>query len=221
MGMMMAANPPPRFARQELQKILLREGPLAFHAFLDDWGIKLRPDDLTELAWFLMPGLQGSPTASREEHVFLVQVPDAEEATWATVGGTGFDTLFWATPSRALHMYGRGELHLTLMQWYVLHELVRSLPKLHALPARLAAPPSKDAPLWHPAALELCVGAATSRSGVGYSSLLLPGDEDHQTLPGSTGQRHRFLIERVGVELKVHGIQRAPEYQDCKLQSRL
>ena len=31
------------------------------------------PEDLFELSWFLMPGPRG------EEHIFLVQIPDADE----------------------------------------------------------------------------------------------------------------------------------------------
>ncbi|CAE7667383.1 unnamed protein product, partial [Symbiodinium pilosum] len=98
-GIMAAANPPPSFARQELQKILLREGPMAFHAFLDDWGIRLRPEDLFELSWFLMPGPQG------EEHIFLVQIPDADEACWANNAGSDECDIVWATPSDLLEMH--------------------------------------------------------------------------------------------------------------------
>ncbi|CAK0823223.1 unnamed protein product, partial [Prorocentrum cordatum] len=93
-GMMLAASPPPSFARQELQKILVREGPMAFHAFLDDWGISLRPGDVEELAWLYIsralqtgppgpvPDLWGEGTSPPEEHVFLARVPEAQELCW-------------------------------------------------------------------------------------------------------------------------------------------
>lgn len=216
-GIMVAGNPPPRFARQELQKILLREGPMAFHAFLDDWGIRFRPDDLAELAWFLMPRSWGSS----EEHIFLVRLPDAEEVSWAAAGGTEFESLFWATPSRVLDMHDNGDLQVTLAQWYVLHELARCLPRLHALPDLLAADPQKDSPLWRPAALELCmIPAALGSEGAG-ASLALPGDEQHASSPGREGRQFRFLMDRVGAELKVRSLQRTADSDEGKIRSRL
>mmetsp|Transcript_18628 Transcript_18628/g.51428 ORF Transcript_18628/g.51428 Transcript_18628/m.51428 type:complete len:205 (+) Transcript_18628:1-615(+) len=195
---MVAANPPPSFARRDLQQILVREGPAAFTAFLCDWGIRLVPDDLSELAWFLMPGPQG------EEHIFLTRVPDAAEVSWAALGGQELGSLVWMTPSRVLQLYSRGDLELTLMQWYVLHELSRSLPKLHALPDLLAAPPSKAAPLWFPTPVKLCKASGADREEM---HLLLPGDADHPSSPGVSGQRHRLMTELVGSELRVRGLE--------------
>ncbi|CAJ1437260.1 unnamed protein product [Effrenium voratum] len=184
-GMMLAANAPPSFARRELQKILLREGPLAFHAFLDDWGIRLRPFELLELSWLL-----SSASPLGEEHIFLAQVPDAEEAAWAA-GGENV-RLRWATPSRLLQMHSRQEVELTLAQWYVLHELASCLPRLVGLPELQRA---NDGPscLWTAKALKLVPAKS------GPKCLLLPGDEEHPECPGAKGQRHRFRL-RAGSE---------------------
>lgn len=194
-GLMVAANPPPGFARHELQKILLREGPLAFHAFLDDWGIRLRPDDLVELAWLYMPNFWGAGASPQEEHMFLAQVPSAEELLFARAEPTeDFSGFCWVTPSQALRLHAQGELHTTLTQWYVLHELARCLPRLHLLPDLVAAPPVEDAPLWCAAAVEVRMVRRPSGHGEG-AFLLLPGDEEHPSSPGVAGQRHRILLE--------------------------
>ncbi|CAK9012858.1 unnamed protein product [Durusdinium trenchii] len=165
-GVMVAANPPPSFARRELQKILQREGPMAFHAFLDDWGIRLRPSELIEISWFLR--------SVHEEHIFLAPVPDAAEATWAQG--------FWASPTRLLQLYERQELDLTWAEWYLLHELRSELPQFHGLP-ELA---SKKSCLWSARALPLAPLP---------NALLLPGDEEHPDCPGRPGERHRLHLK--------------------------
>lgn len=166
-GVMIAANPPPDFARRELQKILQREGPMAFHAFLDDWGIRLRPQELIEISWFLSP---------REEHIFLATVPDATEASWAQG--------FWAPPGKLLELYQKQELDLTWAEWYLLHELCQELPQFHGLPDLVA---KSGSCLWSGQALHLVPLSPTS--------LLLPGDEDHPQCPGKRGQRHRLHLK--------------------------
>lgn len=166
-GVMIAANPPPDFARRELQKILEREGPMAFHAFLDDWGIRLRPQELIEISWFLSP---------HEEHIFLATVPDASEASWAQG--------FWAPPGRLLELYQKQELDLTWAEWYLLHELCQELPQFHGLPELVA---KSGSCLWSGQALHLVP--------LSPNSLLLPGDEDHPECPGKRGQRHRLHLK--------------------------
>eukprot|EP00439_Symbiodinium_sp_Y106_P075066 s1439_g14.t1 len=108
-GIMVAANPPPSFARQELQKIL------------GSWP-------------------------HGEEHIFLVQIPDADEACWANNAGSEAWDLAWATPSDFLEMHRQQELELTLAQWYVIHELASSLPRFCALPD--LAKSRSSGPLW-------------------------------------------------------------------------
>jgi len=200
-GIMVAANPPPSFARQELQKILLREGPMAFHAFLDDWGIRLRPEDLFELSWFLMPGPHG------EEHIFLVQIPDADEACWANNAGSEAWDLAWATPSDFLEMHRQQELELTLAQWYVIHELASSLPRFCALPD--LAKSRSSGPLWWARALPLSpASSGAGPLGEEESCFLLPGDEHHEGCPGRNGERHRFWMKAAGPELRVQRLER-------------
>lgn len=197
-GIMVAANPPPSFARQELQKILLREGPMAFHAFLDDWGIRIRPDELLELAWLLVPGARG------EEHIFLVQAPDAHEVTWAGVYDEEFQCVSWVTPTRALQLYSQGKVDLTLTHWFVLHELARCLPRLQALPDLPSNSPDSFSLLWKSRALKLWErGEQVSDDSV--QSLLLPGDEEHPELPGKLGERQRVLIS--GATSQVRSLQ--------------
>eukprot|EP00441_Pelagodinium_beii_P025386 CAMPEP_0197660174 /NCGR_PEP_ID=MMETSP1338-20131121/50688_1 /TAXON_ID=43686 ORGANISM="Pelagodinium beii, Strain RCC1491" /NCGR_SAMPLE_ID=MMETSP1338 /ASSEMBLY_ACC=CAM_ASM_000754 /LENGTH=289 /DNA_ID=CAMNT_0043237469 /DNA_START=13 /DNA_END=882 /DNA_ORIENTATION=+ len=141
-GMLVAGNPPPSFAREELQKILLREGPMAFHAFLNDWGIRLRPDSLAKLAYFV---------EAPDVHIYLARVPDANEVGWAASGRPAQD-LIWVTPSGALLLHDEGRLRLPSAQRFVLSELCEQLRVLEELPDLLLKRKQRShgGPLWGP-----------------------------------------------------------------------
>jgi hypothetical protein len=170
---------------------------MAFHGFLAEWGTQINPDVLTELAWLAMPGHWGIP----DEHVFLVQIPDAREIDWAASAAQ--EKIAWVAPSEALQMHDRGEMKLTLTQWYVFNELSTSLPRLHGLSSLLPAQ-GRKAPL--PALrrtrpLKLTALAKPPREPSAASEeviIVLPGDEEHSSSPGVAGQRHRVLMQSEG-----------------------
>lgn len=200
-GMVVAGNPPPGFARQELQQVLLREGPVAFPAFLDDWGIRLRPQGLEGLGCFLVPDRGGAHAGAAAAHFFLARVPDAEEPAWARAVSVEVDRLCWATPSQALRLHQQGGLELPPVQWYLLHALRSGCPRLSDLPDFLArARTGRGFAAFgeEPVALELLreSGAAAAGAAAGAGGILvLPGDAEHSSCPGPAGHRRRLLVE--------------------------
>eukprot|EP00931_Biecheleriopsis_adriatica_P034183 TRINITY_DN19771_c0_g3_i1.p1 TRINITY_DN19771_c0_g3~~TRINITY_DN19771_c0_g3_i1.p1 ORF type:complete len:309 (-),score=59.20 TRINITY_DN19771_c0_g3_i1:94-993(-) len=165
-GMVIAGTPPPNFAREELQKILARDGALAFHAFLNDWGVRLRPESLTKLAFF-MP--TGRTEAGQQTHVFLARVPGVEEVSWASACAGKAQDLLWVTPSGALLMHEEGELYLPSTQRYVLAELAEQLPSLQGLPDLLGPCRRRPGPLWGPP-----LRTQASRADLVYCGLPIP-----------------------------------------------
>jgi len=177
-GMLIAGNPPPSVAREELQKILLREGPMAFHAFLNDWNIRLRPDGVTKLAYFV---------EAPDVHVYLARVPDASEAGWAAPGQPEKQDLVWATPSGALKLYDEGRLLLPSSQRFVLAGLVEQLDALEELPELLKE--KHGGPLWGtslqvPAASASLVFAGLPIRKAEYSAAALSKRREQQLARG-------------------------------------
>mmetsp|Transcript_44372 Transcript_44372/g.80941 ORF Transcript_44372/g.80941 Transcript_44372/m.80941 type:complete len:330 (-) Transcript_44372:186-1175(-) len=198
-GMLLAGRPPPDFARSELRQVLVREGPTAFPAFLDDWGINLRPYSLRPLVRFRVPESPSSePTAGMTLHIFLEEVPDAREVSFASPGDcVEVQRVQWLQPSRALRMYASGALTLPMPHWYTLKLLQEQLPSVNDLGGALQTKLFKQlrrsylTPAVHQRLPVKGSSDADAAESVWYT---LQGDSEHPTHPGAAGAKHRVLM---------------------------
>mmetsp|Transcript_37499 Transcript_37499/g.86518 ORF Transcript_37499/g.86518 Transcript_37499/m.86518 type:complete len:324 (-) Transcript_37499:211-1182(-) len=198
-GMMIAGRPPPDFARSELRQVLVREGATAFSAFLDDWGINLRPYSLRPLVRFRVPETQPSePTAGMTLHIFLEEVPDAREVSFASPGHcVEVQRVQWLQPSRALRMYENGSLTLPMPHWYTLKLLQEQLPSVNDLGGAFQTKFFKQlrrsclTPAVHRRLPEKGTSDADHSETVWFT---LQGDSEHPTHPGAAGAKHRVLM---------------------------
>jgi len=201
-GMLFAGRPPPDFARTDLRQVLVREGPTAFSAFLDDWGINLRPYSLRPLVRFNVPAtLAAEPTAGMNVEIFLEEVSDAHEVSFASRGDSAeVRRVQWLQPSRALRMYEAGSLALPVPHWYTLKLLQEYLPSVNDLRGALQTQLFKSLRRSY-----LTPHVQKRRSGEAAQSadadcdaesvwLTLQGDSEHPIDPGPPGARHRVLV---------------------------
>jgi len=201
-GMLFAGRPPPDFARTELRQVLVRDGPTAFRACLEDWGINLRPYSLRPLVQFNVPStLAAEPTAGMNLALFLEEVPNPHEVSFASRGDNAeVRRVQWLQPSRALRMYESGSLALPMPHWYTLKLLQEYLPSVNdlggALQTQLFKSLRRSSLTPHVQQRPSGEAEQTDNDACDAESvwLTLQGDSEHPIDPGPLGARHRVLV---------------------------
>mmetsp|Transcript_70765 Transcript_70765/g.127492 ORF Transcript_70765/g.127492 Transcript_70765/m.127492 type:complete len:254 (+) Transcript_70765:61-822(+) len=136
-GIVLAAPAPPPVLREATRQILQREGPRVFLDCLIAWDggnpnpvLTLCP--LEELSVSGMP-LEGA--SSPAPHVFITEVPDAEELNWAKTSTGAGGKIQWLKPSEILR---GGRIQLPPLEHLIIFRLCERLSRLVDLPMLIA-----------------------------------------------------------------------------------